>query len=131
MDPQKTTQIGYNDGITYIDINPDDIQGKIAIEIYPKLLETDPADDVLPLQLTVRYSNPATGKKLFEYVGIALFKATYGRGSASEEHERCLKRDVWTNALGFFRGIICEKLKGTGLEKFLLPQMSDEEIYNI
>lgn len=131
MDTKRHSQIGYNEGITYIDINPGDIDNKVAIEIYPKLLESDPSQDVLPLQLTVRYSNTTTHKKLFEYGGIALFATSYDKECVSDVQKRIYKRDLWISALGFFRGIICEKLRGTGLEKFLLPQMSDEEIDNI
>lgn len=130
MDTRRLTQIGYNDGITYIDINPEDTDNKIAIEIYPKLLESDSSEDVVPLQLTVRYLNPATGKKLFEYGGIALFE-TNGKRTLADDNGGSFKRDLWTNALSFFRGIICEKLRGTGLERFLLPQMSDEDIDKI
>lgn len=130
MNTRKFTQIGYTEGITYIDLNGEKFGNKIEIEIYPKVLETDD-NERLPLQLTVRYLNPTNGKKLFEYGGIAFFETKVAPGSSYDWLEDSSKRELWINALGFFRGIICEKLRGTGLERFMLPQMSDEDIYKI
>ncbi|MDE6793661.1 MAG: hypothetical protein K2J48_11335 [Muribaculaceae bacterium] len=96
----------------------------------PLMKTVDANDDVIALQLTVGYE--AKDTEILKYGGIALFFAKGWKEFISDEDKfNQFKVNIWTQALGFFRGIICEKVRGTLIEPFFIPQMPDKDIIPI
>lgn len=125
-------QIGYNEGIFSLNLGGIEVINKIIMTLQPKVRASEDEKDVLALQLSVVYSQPDNDKTLAEYGGIAIFRVSDLLQIYSEKETTLdFKRNFLSMGLGFFRGIIWEKLKGTGLERFLLPQMSEEEMMEV
>ena len=87
-------------------------------------------DNTISLQLTLEYLTD--DKTILKYAGVALFMADGWKDVDRESEEfKDFKLQIWTQTLGFFRGIVCEKVKGTEIERFFLPQMPVADIVAI
>lgn len=95
------------------------------------VMRKDNADrNFIVLQLTAVYE--AAGKEIMKYGGLLAFLSVGWQDlDENSEEFREFKLGVWRQTQWFFRGVICEKLRGTELETYFLPQMPDEEILAI
>lgn len=87
-------------------------------------------DTFLILQLTVSYS---IGEEIImKYGGLVIYLVN---GLKDLLKDKTLfnnfKVDIWEQALQFFRGIICEKLRGTSIDNVFLPLLTKENIVSI
>lgn len=124
------SQIAYKEVLFNFDNNTFKSESAISVKMFPLMKEVDVDDNVIALQLTVEYH---TGdQQILKYAGIALFLAKGWKEIAIDSDEfKKFKLQIWTQALGFFRGIICEKVRGTEIERFFIPGMPDKDIDGI
>ena len=124
-------QIGYNEGMFSLNLSGVEVTNRITMTLQPKVRTSD-EKDILALQLSVIYSQPDDDKTLAEYGGIAVFRVLDLQQICSDKEMTLdFKRNFLSVGLSFFRGIVWEKLKGTGLERFLLPQMSEKNMMEV
>lgn len=119
-------QIAYREGIFQFDNNAFQMDKTIGIGMNPVMKIDKASEDLLSLQLTVDYE--CEGRKVMKYGGVAMFKVDGLRDILSSDD---FKTSIWSEGMMFFRGIICEKLKGTEVERFLLPQIPSDKISEI
>lgn len=102
----------------------------VSVSMGPYMTEIEQNQDMIGLQLALEYS--FNGKPVIKYSGQTLFLAEgWQKYKENPEDLNRFKILIWTQAFGFFRGILCEKVRGTDLERFYLPQMPSEEIAKV
>ncbi len=123
-------QISYKEVLFTFENNIFKTGDSISVKMAPVMKVVDEEKNLVALQLTVEYH---TGDKtILKYAGIALFLAKDWKTIIHEEEAfNEFKLQIWSQTLGFFRGVICEKVKGTDMENFFLPQMPDVDIKKI
>lgn len=123
---QDIIQIAYREGIFQFDNNAFQRDKTIGIGMNPVMKIDRTSEDLLSLQLTVDYE--CEGRKVMKYGGVAMFKVDGLRSLLSSND---FKTRIWLEVMMFFRGIVCEKLRGTEIERFLLPQIPNDKIPEI
>lgn len=123
-------QISYKEILFTFENNIFKTGDPISVKMAPVMKVVDKKKNIVALQLTVEYY---TGEKaILKYAGIVLFMAKDWKTIINEEEVfNEFKLQLWSQTLGFFRGIICEKVKGTDIENFFLPQMPDADLMKI
>ena len=123
-------QISYIEGVFQFDNNVYEAGKALSVTMTP-IMKTGAGDDnILSLQLTVKYM--LGEKTVMKYGGVTLYHIKDCKKILeNKEESKSLRIIVWSQALLFFRGIICEKLRGTDIERFFLPLMPPEELANI
>lgn len=105
-------------------------ESKIEIRISPKMRESNDGEDYLVLQLTAIYRSEE--KEIMRYGGVAVYHLDRLSSYRSNHNAmKEIKQEMWNQAMGFFRGIICEKLRGTSLGSFFLPSLPEDTIESI
>lgn len=123
-------QIAYKEVLFNFDNNTFKTGASVSVKMTPLMKGADFDDDAIVLQLTVEYH--IEERPILKYAGVTLFLANEWRNITPESEEfKDFKLQIWTQALGFFRGIVCEKVKGTEIERFFLPQMPASAIDGI
>lgn len=123
---QDIKQIAYREGIFQLDSNAFQKDKTIGVGLNPVMKIDRMSEDLLSLQLTVDYE--CEGKKVMKYGGVAMFKVEGLKNRLSSED---FKVNIWSEGMMFFRGIVCEKLRGTEIERFLLPHIPNDKIIDI
>ena len=123
---QDITQIAYKEGIFQFDSNAFQKNKTIGVGLNPIMKIDEKSEDLLSLQLTVDYE--CEGKKVMKYGGVVMFKIDGLKNKLSSDDFKFL---IWSEGMMFFRGIVCEKLRGTDIERFLLPQIPHDKIMEI
>lgn len=122
--------VAYSEGEFMQDSGALSPDSKIEARIIPKMRESNDGENYLVLQLTVIYRSDE--HDVMRYGGVAVYEL---KDLPSYEYDSSamldIKREMWGQALGFFRGIICEKLRGTYLGSFFLPFLPEEDIEKI
>ncbi|MDE6866565.1 MAG: hypothetical protein K2J23_04140 [Muribaculaceae bacterium] len=122
--------VAYNEGEFMQDSGSLSSESTIEVSINPRMRESGDGDDFLVMQLTVIYRSDK--KEIMRYGGVAVYHleklSSYKNDTLAMSE---IKQEMWGQALGFFRGIICEKLRGTDLGFLFLPYMPEEEIEKI
>lgn len=125
-------QIAYKEVLFNFDNNAFNAGSAISVKMAPlmKFEAINDNDNTISLQLTLEYLTD--DKTILKYAGVALFMADGWKDVDRESEEfKDFKLQIWTQTLGFFRGIVCEKVKGTEIERFFLPQMPVADIVAI
>lgn len=102
----------------------------ITINVSPKMkYDIDGVNNVV-LQLTV-YVNDKDDH-LVKYGGIAVYEVNSLSNIVKDEEQiEILKSYIWKDAISFFRGILCEKLRGTIFSNIFLPEMPEDALQNL
>lgn len=102
----------------------------VGVKMTPIMRAVDNKEEVIALQLTVEFD--VNNSTILKYAGIALFLAKGWKELVTDEAQfNEFKIQIWTQALGFFRGVVCEKVRGTIMDRFFIPQMPHKNIENI
>ena len=126
----KLSQIAYKEVRFNFNNNAFKAGSPVSVKMTPLMNRVAKNDKFVSLQLTLEYL--INDKTILKYAGVALFMADGWKDLDPEGEEfRDFKLHIWTQTLGFFRGIVCEKVKGTEIERFFLPQLPDDDIINI
>lgn len=124
------SQIAYKEVLFNFDNNAFKTGALVSVKMTPLMKGVDFDDNAIALQLTVEYHTDE--RPILKYAGMALFLAKGWKDINPESEEfKDFKLQIWTQTLGFFRGIVCEKVKGTEIEMFFLPQMPAANINGI
>lgn len=123
---QEIKQIAYKEGIFQFDSNAFQKDKTIGVGFNPVMKIDKMSEDLLSLQLTVDYE--CEGKKVMKYGGVAMFKVDGLKKILTSDD---FKVRIWSEGMMFFRGVVCEKLRGTDIERFLLPQIPQDKIIEI
>ncbi len=119
-------QIAYKEGVFQFDNNAYELGKTLNVGINPIMKIDKEAENLLTLQITVDYQ--CEGKPIMKYGGLAMYKVD-GLGKLLINKD--FKINMWTEATMFFRGIICEKLRGSAIERFFLPNIPADKIQDI
>lgn len=126
----KYNVIGYLEGEFQFDSGSYTEGSTIAVSLAP-VMKLDKRDsNRLSLQMTVVYK--MDDRVLMKYGGVVSY-AVDGLKGLLEEKEvfDYLKLNIWNQTISFFRGIVCEKLRGTVIDCLFLPSLSSEQISEI
>lgn len=124
------TQIRYKELLFNFENSVKGSEDTLSVNMMPRMESVEENDDVLALILSVRYQ--LGEKDVLKYGGVVLFLAEgWKKLKEKEEYFNQFKVEIWNQALGFFRGVLAEKLKGSLLEQMFLPQMPEEDIEGI
>lgn len=126
----KFTQISYQEVIFNFDNSVLKPGESVGVKMIPIIKSVEDNEEMIALQLTVEYETNKT--PILKYAGITLYLAEGWKKIVEDEQLfNEFKIKIWTQALGFFRGVICEKVRGTNMERFFIPQMPDKNIESI
>lgn len=120
------SQIAYSEGVFELDRNAFKAGFNVGVGMNPVIKMDKDNDELVSLQLTVDYD--CDGKKIMKYGGIAMFKVENLTESLDSIE---FKMQIWSEAIMFFRGVVCEKLRGSEIERFLLPKIPNDKIADI
>ncbi|MDE6854921.1 MAG: hypothetical protein K2J34_00445 [Muribaculaceae bacterium] len=123
---QNFVQVAYREGVFQFDSNAFQKDKTIGVGLNPIMKTDSMSEDLLSLQLTVDYE--CEGRKVMKYGGVAMFKVDGLKDSLNTEE---FKIFIWSQVMMFFRGIVCEKLRGTEIERLLLPNIPHDKILEI
>ena len=123
---QDVIQVAYREGVFQFDSNAFQKDKTIGVGLNPIMKTDRMSEDLISLQLTVDYE--CEGRKVMRYGGVAMFKVDGLKELLSSED---FKIFIWSEGMMFFRGIVCEKLKGTEIERLLLPKIPHDKILDI
>lgn len=123
---QDVIQVAYREGLFQFDSNAFQEDKTIGVGLNPIMKIDRMSDNLLSLQLTADYE--CEGRKVMRYGGVAMFKVEDLKDKLSSED---FKVFIWSEGMMFFRGIVCEKLRGTEIERLLLPKIPRDKILDI
>lgn len=123
-------QLSYQEGVFQFDNDIYKSGQNVSVSINPVMRIAEDSDAFLVLQLTVTYSMEE--EIIMKYGGLAIYMVDGLKDLiANDSSFNGFKVVIWEQALQFFRGIICEKLRGTPIEHVFLPMLRREDIITI
>ncbi len=126
----EITQLSYKEGVFQYNGNRYATDKPVEVVIAPVMRADRENDDLLFLQITATYRS---GESTFmKYGGVVVYKVDKWKELEKEKDALdYLKMGIWTQALLFFRGVLCEKLKGTPAANIFLPILPAEKIKEV
>lgn len=124
------TQLSYKEGLFNFDNGIYRSGSSISVSITPIMRLSKEKDNILILQLTASY---CMGEKvIMKYGGLVIYMVDNLREMINDTTIfDDFKIYIWQLTMQFFRGIICEKLKGTSLDTVFLPILEKNDIKSI
>ncbi len=119
-------QIAYKEGVFQFDNNAYEVGKTLGVGMNPIMKIGNDTEDLITLQITVDYQ--CEGRTVMRYGGLAMYAVTH---LSERLEDKDFKVKIWTEAVMFFRGVICEKLKGSEIERFFLPNIPEDTILEI
>ena len=126
----RITQLSYQEGIFQFDNSIYESGKPVSVSMLPIMRCSEEKDNIIVLQLTVLYKKGE--ETIMKYGGIVIYMVDSLKDLTKDEALlKDFKVNIWSEALLFFRGVICEKLRGTAIDNVFLPILRTEDIVSI